>query len=455
MFEFLKKSFSKEDAAKLLKMRPEALEAFEQAYHKASIYEEDNSDNFFDMNSRQAVEAIKENTSENAQNAEILTKRIVDELLNLNGQKRLTDENTKSVTISEIKELPEEIRPQLTGELMKIDIDAPSYAAVLDFYGRYQKEKNPKKAMMFYHHFRQGLDILDLDPVLYEIIGMNRNSIGYWFPILESAAKMQDFFKVPETKIAKVPLTMLQLTRNDYMGLTPTTLDIVNRWAFETFELDENKTYFVKTGTYSSKFDFRNAKVTTPKEVREIGSYLLFIHYQALQMASPLSQPCIYGVSTTNEWCVREYIEDKENNPCIYHGMPLHTEYRVFIDCDENKVLGIAPYWKPDVMKNRFANASDSETADKKHDWIIYSMHEETLMQRYEENKDMIVDKINDMLPDISANGLTGQWSLDIMQNGNDFWLIDMATADTSALNDCIPKGLMKKSKENWIPELS
>ena len=212
----------------------------------------------------------------------------------------------------------------------------------------------------------------------------------------------------------------------------------------------ENKTYFIKTGTYSSKFDFRNAKVTTSKEVRELGSYLLFIHFQALQMASPLSSPCIYGVSTTNEWCVREYIEDKENNPCIYHGMPLHTEYRVFIDCDSDEVLGITPYWRSDVMKKRFTAGSDADTADMKHDYIIYQMHERKLMSRYNKNKELIVNKVNEMIPNIN---LTGQWSLDIMQNGDDFWLIDMATADCSALNDCIPKEKLNKVPENWIPD--
>ena len=288
------------------------------------------------------------------------------------------------------------------------------------------------------------------DPIIYETIGMNRNSIGYWFPTLKKASEKQNFFQIPATKIVKVPLTLLQLTRCDYMGLTPTTIDIVNRWAYEAFELDENKTYFIKTGTYSSKFDFRNAKVTTSKEVRELGSYLLFIHFQALQMASPLSSPCIYGVSTTNEWCVREYIEDKENNPCIYHGMPLHTEYRVFIDCDSDEVLGITPYWRSDVMKKRFTAGSDADTADMKHDYIIYQMHERKLMSRYNKNKELIVNKVNEMIPNIN---LTGQWSLDIMQNGDDFWLIDMATADCSALNDCIPKEKLNKVPENWIPD--
>lgn len=438
---------SKDEVAEILKTTPAALDAFENAYSEASLREASESDNLFDINSRQAASMILSNTPEMSNKVEILTERIVDELLSISGTKRLTDANTGFVTSNDVQSIPENVRPQLTGHLMKVDINEPAYLATFDMLHRFQKTGD----MCAYHMFRQGLDILDLDPVTYEVLGMNRNSIGYWFPALKAAADSQGFFKVPVTKIVKVPLPLLQLTRNDYFSLTPTTLDIVNRWAYEAFDLDENKTYFVKTGTYSSKFDFRNAKVTTPKEVRELGSYLLFIHFQALQMASPLSQPCIYGVSTTNEWCVREYIEDKENNPCIYHGMPLHTEYRVFIDCDTDEVLGIVPYWKPDVMKKRFTTGADADTADMKHGYIIYKMHEDKLMARYEANKDMIVERIKDMLPDIN---LEGQWSLDIMQNGDDFWLIDMATADTSALNDCVPASLLKKAPENWIPQL-
>ena len=441
------RKLSKDDIAKLLKTTPEALDAFEKSYTAASDREAEESDNLFDINSRMAVKELckNENTDEKVK---LLTSRIVDELLaETDDIKRIENKTMATVTSEDVMSVPEEIRPQLTGHLMKVDIDEPGYLAVFGMLKRFQNTGD----MHAYHLFRQGLDILDLDPVIYETLGMNQNSIGHWFPALKQAADNQDFFKVPETKIVKVPLTLLQLTRNDFMSLTSTTIDIVNRWAYEAFNLDENKTYFVKTGTYSSKFDFRNAKVTTPKEVRELGSYLLFIHFQALQMASPLSSPCIYGVSTTNEWCVREYIEDKENNPCIYHGMPLHTEYRVFIDCDTNEILGIAPYWKPDVMKKRFSQGSDANTADMKHDYIVYKMHEETLMKRYADNKDMIVERVKDMLPNID---LKGQWSLDIMQNGDDFWLIDMATADTSALNDCVPAGLLKKAPENWIPKI-
>lgn len=449
MLEILSASkVDKKKIAKFLKTTPAALDEFEKSYQIASMKEAEESDNFFDINSRQAVSKLAQTPSETSQKVEQLTQRIVNELLAKTDNKYLTDGNTRAVTMEDIESVPKELQPQVAGNLIKVDIDKPSYLLAFDLLRKYKKTGN----MNAYHLFRQGLDILDLDPILYEAIGMNPNSIGCWFPALKNAVDNQDFFKVPETKIIKVPLPILQLTRCDFMELTPTTIDIVNRWAYKAFELDENKTYFIKTGTYSSKYDFRNAKVTTPKEVRELGSYLLFIHYQALQMASPLSNPCIYGVSTTNEWCVREFIEDKEDNPCIYHGMPLHTEYRVFIDCDTDEILGISPYWKPDVMEKRFSEFSDADTADKKHDYVIYKMHKETLMRRYKENKDMLIDKVKELLPNIN---LKGQWSLDIMQNGNDFWLIDMAIADTSALKECIPANKLKKSQENWIPELN
>lgn len=463
---FQSKALTKDDIAQLLKTTPEALTAFEQAYQTASLYKEESPETLFAINSRQAHDHLAEQHAttlpDNIDEAYLneLTNRIVDELLCISDTKRLPDNKQTPVTWEEVKQLPKELRPNLTGYMMTRDINEPAYIQLLTTYHEMINESNPKKAERLYGMFRQGLDILDLDSITYEILGMNQNSMSHWLPALQKSIKDTNFFKIPETKIVKVPLTLLQLTRCDYTQLSPTTLDIVNKWAYEAFDLDENKTYFIKTGTYSSKFDFRNAKVTTPKEVHELGSYLLFIHYQALQMASPIhvfgdklfSKPVShYGVSTTNEWVVREYIEDKENNPCIYHGMPLHTEYRVFIDCDTDEILGISPYWRPDVMKQRFGHEIDAHTPDNTHDYVIYSMHEETLMKRYEDNKNTVLTHVKELLPNLHLNG---QWSLDIMQNGDDFWLIDMATADLSALSDCVPKGLLRKSKENWIPQI-
>jgi len=280
---------------------------------------------------------------------------------------------------------------------------------------------------------------------------MNPNSIGRWLPALVDAAMKQDFFRVPATTIIEVPITLLQLTRCDYNELTTSTLAVLDRYCQEAFGLDTQKEYFVKTGTYSSKFDFRNAHVHGKNEVQELGEYLLFIHFLACQMASPLNNKSIYGVSTTTEWAVREFIPDKENNPTIYMGMPLHTEYRVFVDFDAQKVIGVSPYWEPETMKKRFGHEDDADSPHKIHDYVVYKEHEETLMRRYQENVDAVCVHIEAMLPDIR---LCGQWSIDVMQNGEDFWIIDMALAQNSALIECVPKNLLRPAQERWVPAL-
>lgn len=455
-------SISREAVAELLRVSPEALAAFEQAYQKAAL--EQPGEGFFDINSRQAVAASANIVpTDITDDVVALVDRIVAELLAqtrtyvFNGNLGVTKsfpalpDGTAAVKSEDIISLPKNLQPQLSGTLMKVDIATPSYPHLLWYYKRFLTEKSEAKRKDAYHHFRQGLDILDLDPVTYEIIGTNPNSMGFWLPKLVNACMGQDYFKIPATTVAKVPMSLLQLTRQEYGEMTKITLAIVDKWAHEAFALNDDKEYFIKTGTYSSKFDFRNAYVHGPKEVRELGEYLLFIHYQALQMASPLCTPCIYGVSTTNEWVVREFIQDKENNPCIYKGLPLHTEYRVFVDCDWDEVIGITPYWEPETMKKRFGHSEDSNSPHQIHDYVIYLAHEEVLMGRYHKNKDAVVENIKSILPNLD---LHGQWSIDIMQNGDDFWIIDMALAENSAFYNCVPEYLRKPSKEDWIPQL-
>ena len=303
--------------------------------------------------------------------------------------------------------------------------------------------------------FRKSLDILNPDLVTYKMIGMNVNSMGYWLPKMVNAIKEDGFFKIPDTTIIKIPLPLLQLTFLEYSDINRTTLDIVDDYCRKVFSLDEKKEYFIKTGVFSSKYDFRNARVSGSKEVRELGEYLLYIHGFSRVVGDPTS----YGAATTNEWVIRDFIPDTENNPTIYHGLPLHTEYRVFVDFNATdsfeQVLGISPYWEPKTMKNHFKPLAEGRRGmdpDAYHDYCTYSVAEEKLMKRYEENKERVLDHVLNIVR--CNERMHGQWSMDIMQNGNDFWFIDMATASASALNECIPKGKLKKMKENWIPEI-
>ena len=446
MFELFENN-TKEEIAKRLGTDAATLAAFEKSY---KAFETPSDKNV-------AVDAKKMNNTA----SDDLVDRIVNELINGcevyeyksgKGTRKTLKAETRPVTLEEIKQLPAELQPDLTGMYMKRDVQEEAYVALITMLMKYEETHNP----MFYHKFRQGLDILDLDPITYEMIGCNKNSMGYWLPAMADLVSNENFFKIPDTTIVKVPLTMLQLTRLDYMSLSKTTLEIVDRWAQRVFALTEDKKYFLKTGTYSSKFDFRNAKVTNPDEIRQIGEYLLYIHFSALQMAHfDLNgrSPIVYGVSTTNEWVVRDFIEDKENNPSIYHGMPLHTEYRVFVDFDSKEVFGVHPYWDPDVMKNRFDNYSDNLSPDMLHDSVIYRAHEKTLMERYYSNKDTVLDHIKVIVE--KNTELSGQWSIDIMQNGTEFYLIDMAVADQSAFfKEVVPENKRKKIPENWIPKI-
>lgn len=299
---------------------------------------------------------------------------------------------------------------------------------------------------LYYNLFRQGLDILDLDDFTYQMLEMNPISMGFWLPPLVEGLYGNKFFKVPDTKILHVPITMLQLTRLGFETLNPVTKEIVNRYCKKVFHLDEHGDYFIKTGTYSSKYEFRNAHIHEPKEVDEMGEYFLFLNHLTCSMAAPTNNRSFYGANTTNEWVVREYIKDKEGNPTIYNGLPLHTEYRVFVDFDTKEILGVSPYWRSDVMRGKFKEVSSPQ---ERHDYVVYMMHEDVLNKRYHESVQTVLAELKKVIPRIE---LTGQWSVDVMRNGNDYYIIDMALAEHSALNDCVPKNLLRAYPQQWLP---
>ena len=451
----------KDEIAKLLGTNKEAFEAFEKAYANCVLDKPADKNDLFRLNSRQAS-GLTSRKSDNPEDINDLCKRIVNELLAqticyvYDGSDGKTvypeyEPSDTTVTPEEVNRIPKKYRPWLTGTAAVKDMNCDSYPMLLTLYKKFLESNDIRSKKESYHIFRQGLDILDVDPVMYLMIGQNQNSMGYWLPKLVDAVKKHGFFKIPKTTVVRVPLTLLQLTRCNYMSLNASTKKIVDDYCMKAFDLDVSKDYFIKTGTYSSKFDFRNCKVTGEKEVRELGEYLLFIHFQALQMASPLSRPCIYGASTTNEWVVREFITDSENNPTIYKGLPLHTEYRIFVDFDTDAILGVSPYWEPDTMKKRFSQGPDKNDPDMIHDYVIYKMHEEVLMKRYHENVNRVTENIKNLISHID---LPGQWSIDVMQNGNDFYIIDMAAAASSALKECVPTGLLKDPEEDWLPKL-
>ena len=453
---------SREEVVRLLKTTPEALDAFESAYKK-EILDTPDEGRMFGVSAKQMHEK-NENLAEDQPDLSSLMCEIVKELLDQTAvweYKKIEGEpfeltssfegNTDApVTVEALNTIPKEIRPQLAGDIiLRTDAnEVPTSQQLLYWYSKViNKDFSEGEQRMAYSMFRKGLDILDLDEISYRIIEKNQTSMGYWLPKIAPVVDKEEFFKIPDTKIMKVPLPVLQLTFAEYPTLTRATLDIVNEFCMRAFRLRTDADYFIKTGVFSSKFDFRNAHVHDPKEIREMGEYFLFVHNMSRNLGF-----MSYGAATTNEWVVREFIPDKEDNLTIYHGLPLHTEYRVFVDFDTKEVLGIHPYWDPDVMKKHFSEESRPDDPDAYHDYCTYSVNEEKLMQRYEKNKDTVCEHAQNIIS--LDNELAGQWSMDIMQNGDDFWLIDMAPAFLSAFHECIPTGKLKVTEQDWLPEI-
>lgn len=343
--------------------------------------------------------------------------------------------------------LPEELRPMCTDRLMIRDVKVNNYGTLFWYYKKCVESGNNE----FFMRFKQGLSILDLDPVCYETLSLNMNSMGYWFPKIHSMNETAKTFKIPNTTIMKVPMPILQLSRLEYSLINPVTKKIVNDFVHRAFLLEDDKTYFVKTGTFSNKFDFRNCKVSG-SEVKELGEYLLYDSYCASQMASPLNTTSIIGPALTNEWVVREFIEDPDDNPTIYKGLPLRTEFRVFVDFDTNRVLSVVNYWDEKTMLNRFEERRDNHDV---HDLITFKANLSRLNARFEKYKDIVKEKTMTLLESKSQNRLTGQWSMDVMLSGNDFYIIDMALAEESYYYQSVPLEDRRVSKQNWIPKLS
>ena len=452
------KPFSYEELAAMLKTDPDTLKTFDEVYKTQVLESRELHENMLQWNSA-TIKAILDKKVYFPPELNSLIDRIVDELI---PETRLYIYNAKhggyyvkysanrdfvtDVTNEELNRYPEELRPQFTGKLMMVDVSEPSYNSLLHNYEEYKNAKNDRMKMLYYNLFRQGLDILDLDDFTYQMLEMNPISMGFWLPPLVEGLYGNKFFKVPDTKILHVPITMLQLTRLGFETLNPVTKEIVNRYCQKIFHLDRHEDYFIKTGTYSSKYEFRNAHIHEPKEVDEMGEYFLLLNHLTCSMAAPTNNRSFYGANTTNEWVVREYIKDKESNPTIYNGLPLHTEYRVFVDFDMKEILGVSPYWRSDVMKNKFKEVSSPQ---ERHDYVVYLMHEDVLNKRYNESVQTVLNEMEKVIPRIK---LTGQWSIDVMRNGDDYYIIDMALAEHSALNDCVPKNLLRAYPQQWLP---
>ncbi len=140
----------KKKIAKLLQTTPEALEEFEKAYH-LGVLEEPVSDNLFEVNAKQAA-GMNDHITVDDSEVESLIDRIVTELLSETTFFKYEDGTVSygdfgipfpehPVTKEEILSLPESLRPQLSGTLLKKELNGDSYPGILSIYKEYLKRK--------------------------------------------------------------------------------------------------------------------------------------------------------------------------------------------------------------------------------------------------------------------------------------------------------------------------
>lgn len=267
--------------ALLLKDNPERQREFENLYEQFEVDAENL--NLFQQNAAKVIDKSDKFLAL-SESAETLVNQIVEELVSqtvfwdsLNGEVLPYPQPVQYLTDSKTFLSLQDKGLQFSGYLCKQDMPESSSKALLSQYKSYVKTGHK----IFYNLFRQGLYILDLDPFVYELLNHDPNTMSNWLFAIKEVVDQTNFFKIPRTRIIKVPLALLQSTRvYEYQELSPLSLEIINRYAQKIFELDLEKDYFIKTGTFSSKFDFRNAKVTKVtkgQEVSELGSYLWYL----------------------------------------------------------------------------------------------------------------------------------------------------------------------------------
>lgn len=251
----------------------------------------------------------------------------------------------------------------------------------------------------------------------YEMGKSDINSLSYWFPKIKDVG-----FKVPDTIV--IPLTYERykwLCSDNYSddAILSFTEELKDYLSLCDFNLDRK--LFLKTGVYSNKFNFESCILG---DIDTIGIKFLNIFYDSM----------LVGKGKNSELVVREYISAKEERPKIYNGMPLNTEFRLFYDFDNKKVLGVFNYWDratmEDVLNMEGRHCLKELLEYKKSDYTTFKSIIDVIESEFNELKDDLIESANIKLSKV--DGLDGIWSVDFMYVDGDMYLIDMALGHRS-----------------------
>lgn len=246
----------------------------------------------------------------------------------------------------------------------------------------------------------------------------NENNFSFWFPKVKNCGipVPKTFFKKLPTH-QKEPELAARLYQAFYMENPWDDMGTVRSWLLRDVipELKEMKLtghIFVKNARFSNKFQAKGG----------CNLYGLDGLAQAIVNINQGAMMC--EADGIDEIVVRQFIEsDRRNTPCIYEGLPLRSEFRVFYDFDKGRTVFVANYWDFDYVFPHLYEATDK---------IIFEHERARLETAFQENRERVQAMVDTAMKRVS--GLTGQWSVDIlMDEGDNLWLIDMAIAQRSA----------------------
>ena len=246
------------------------------------------------------------------------------------------------------------------------------------------------------------------------MVNESLNDFSYWYPKVQNCG-----IRMPATYYKKIMASKEneRLFQAFYHDKPEEDDEIIKEWVktsilpdLEYYHL--NGRIFVKNGRFSNKFDANNSCILWG--THRLADAIANINYQAL---------CC-GADGIDEIVVRQYIpHDIQNTPCIYNGLPLRSEFRVFYDFDKKNAIFTANYWDYDYVRPHLYEATDK---------IIFDHEKEKLQRQFFYNRLGVEAMVEEAMKNVTE--LEGQWSIDILMDENgQFWLIDMAVAQRSA----------------------
>ena len=261
---------------------------------------------------------------------------------------------------------------------------------------------------------------------MFDYTREHENDFSFWYPKIKDCGiptPLTFYTKLPSAE--EEPEYVKRLYEAFYMEHPKEDEEIVRAYLEERVipklkEMGLTGHVFVKNGRFSNKF---NANGTCNLYgLHELYRAIILINYEAI---------CC-GAEGADEIVVRKFIESPAGmTPCIYNGLPLRPEFRVFYDFDTREPIFTANYWDYDYVYPHLYHATDK---------IVFEHERERLEGVYAHFKDAVQDKVADAMRDVQ--GLTGQWSVDVLMDEREkFWLIDMAIAQRSAYWEQRPEG--------------